>query len=187
MSARLHLSLLIASLLLVACRSDPVHYHTLTPLAATAAGAEHLDNELQVERVTVPAQVDRSQIVVRQGANGLVILETDWWGANLADEVQNALTNLLHVQTRGRVKTSLRLEVQRFDLVPGQYALLDSRWRVRADQPSGSAASELSCRSLLQTPAGVDIEDLVLAQQTNLSRLAAIISKASNAAPGHCP
>ena len=49
-----------------------------TPLQAgdgRPAGAD-----IQIEGISVPPQVDRPQIVIRQGDSGLVILETEWWG-----------------------------------------------------------------------------------------------------------
>ena len=169
--------LLTACLSLPACRSDPVHYHTLTPLLSTASRSAPTHNELVIERVRVPPQVDRSQIVVRQGANGLVLLETDWWGAS------NAFNTLPGSAT----KSTVRIEVRRFDLVPGQYALLDSTWRLRSGQVGNADAHELLCQNLLRTPAGSTVEDLVMAQQSNLQQLAGIISAASRSGSKECP
>ena len=70
----------------------------------------------------MPPQVDRPQIVIRQGNSGLAILETEWWGASLADELRSALTDQLS-NTSGRGNVSVRIDVQRFDSIPGQYAL----------------------------------------------------------------
>jgi uncharacterized lipoprotein YmbA len=78
----------------------------------------------------VPPQVDRPQIVIRQGNSGLAILETEWWGASLADELRSALIDQLN-NTSGRGNVSVRIEVQRFDSIPGQYALIDAKWRLR--------------------------------------------------------
>jgi len=178
---------LLALLLLSACRSDPVHYHTLTPLHSATTMQAQPAQELRIERVTVPPQVDRSQIVVRQGANELVVLETDWWGASLVDEVQSALIDQLNSRPGIDQKAWLRIELQRFDLVPGQYALVDVRWRLRAGQPGSENASELVCRSVLQTPAGTAVEDLVMAQQVNLQKLAATISATNRAGSRQCP
>mgnify|MGYP006199044591 CR=1 FL=1 len=56
---------LIAALLLLlaACRSDPIQFHTLTP--ALLAGSSRSAADIQIETLTVPPQVDRPQIVVR--------------------------------------------------------------------------------------------------------------------------
>jgi uncharacterized lipoprotein YmbA len=179
--------LLALFLLLGACRSDPVHYHTLTPLLSANPSVPQPANDVQIERVTVPPQVDRSQIVVRQSRNELIVMETDWWGASLVDEVQSALSAQLNMRPGSGRKATLRVELQRFDLVPGQYALIDAKWRIRSGQLGSENASELSCQTLLQTRSGPTVEDLVVAQQQNLQQLASTISDASRSRAGRCP
>ena len=168
--------------MLTACRSDPVHYHTLTPLQAGPARAVQTSGNLTMERLTVPPQVDRTQLVVRQGSNGLAILETDWWGASLSDELQSALVDQLNHRQFSN-KASLRVQIQRFDLVPGRYALLEAKWRLRTALPERDL-QEVHCQSILQAGAGATVEDLVTAQQSNLKKLADMISESSR---GHCP
>lgn len=173
MALPLKITVLAAFLLLGACRSEPINFHTLTPvqLPNARAGAQ-----IPIEGISVPPQVDRPQIVIRQGSSGLAILETQWWGASLADELRSALSDQLsNTGTRGNV--SVRIDVQRFDSIPGQYGLIDVKWRLR---PSGAADNSLlTCRSTLQTPSGPGIDDLVVAQQNNVRRLAALISQAA--------
>lgn len=175
------LSMLIALLALGACRSDPIQFHTLTPAqpgpASPAAGSE-----IQIESISVPPQVDRPQIVIRQGNSGLAILETQWWGASLVDELRSALVDLLSNSRPGQ-GLSLRLDVQRFDSIPGQYALMDAKWRLRARDTSNT----LTCRSTLQTRAGASIDEVVIAQQDNVRRLALMISQAAMGPRTACP
>jgi uncharacterized lipoprotein YmbA len=163
-------SLLGIALMLAACRSEPVHYHTLVP-AQLQAGATRAVN-VRIESISVPPQVDREQIVVRQGDSGLAVLDSEWWGASLVDELRSAL--------------GLRLEVQRFDSVPGQYALLEARWRLRtlggdANRPA------LRCHSLVRSAAGTGIAELVAAQQRNVARLAGLIAQAADDTRAGCP
>lgn len=181
MSLSLRVSLLSTLLLLAACRSDPIHYHTLLP-AQPAPGA-HGTASIQFEQISVPPQVDRPQMVVRQGSSGLAILETEWWGATLVDELRNALVDQLSSPVAGP-KLSLRLDVQRFDSVPGQYALIDAQWRLRMEEGK-SGESFLNCRTTVQTPSGPSIDELVAAQQNNVKRLAAAISQAATTT--RCP
>ncbi|MBV4473556.1 PqiC family protein [Pseudomonas botevensis] len=180
MASTLKITLLATCLLLGACRSDPISFHTLTPVqpGGTRAGAE-----IPIEGITVPPQVDRPQIVIRQGTNGLAILETQWWGASLADELRSALEDQLS-NTGGGSKVSVRIDVQRFDSIPGQYGLIDVKWRLRT--VGASDATPLTCRSTLQTPSGPSIDELVAAQQNNVKRLAALISQAAGS-PRGCP
>ncbi|EXF96384.1 hypothetical protein HK44_015650 [Pseudomonas fluorescens HK44] len=184
MSLSLKVSLLSLVVLLAACRSDPIHYHTLTPPAQPATGSRG-STDIQIERVTVPPQVDRPQIVIRQGNSGLAILETEWWGASLSDEFKSALVDQLSGMVAQR-NVSLRVDVQRFDSIPGQYALVDVKWRLKT---AGSDASNapLTCRTTLQTSAGPTIDDLVAAHQKNVKRLASLISKMASAPFNGCP
>ncbi|QRY77742.1 membrane integrity-associated transporter subunit PqiC [Pseudomonas sp. PDNC002] len=171
--------LLLAGLfpVLWGCSSAPIHYHTLVP----AQPASPASGQVRVERVSMPPQVDRSQIVVRQGGSGLSILETEWWGANLVDEFRNALQDQLGAPGSGA--SLLRVDVQRFDSVPGQYALLDARWRL---QPPG-AQKALTCRSSVQTSANDSVEGLVVAHQSNLHKLAALVAQANAGGATRCP
>ncbi|RON03347.1 hypothetical protein BK659_22845 [Pseudomonas brassicacearum] len=183
MPLSLKVSLLSLAVLLAACRSDPIHYHTLTP-AQPATGSPG-GADIQIERVTVPPQVDRPQIVIRQGNSGLAILETEWWGASLSDELKSALVDQLS-GTASQRKVSLRVDVQRFDSVPGHYALVDVKWRLKTAGTDASSAPP-TCRTTLQTPAGSTIDDLVGAHQNNVKRLASLISKMASAPLNGCP
>ncbi|WP_371260980.1 membrane integrity-associated transporter subunit PqiC [Pseudomonas sp. P97.38] len=167
---------LAIALLLVACRSDPIHYHTLSP--AQPAGPSRSNVDIQVEQVSVPPQVDRTQMVIRQGNSALAILETEWWGASLADELHSSLDEQLN--NPGAAKRLLRVDVKRFDSIPGRYARMDVQWRLR-----GTQSPTLTCRSSLQTPAGGSIDALVSAHQNNVRQLVGLVEQAAttNACP----
>lgn len=181
MAVPLKITVLAACLLLGACRSDPISFHTLTPVQP---GAGRSGAEIAIEGITVPPQVDRAQIVIRQGNSGVAILETDWWAATLADELRGALNEQLSAGARQQ-PVSVRIDVQRFDSIPGQYALIDVKWRLR--QRAEANPSTLTCRTLIQTPSGTSIEDLVGAQQSNVKRLAAAINQAAASEAFSCP
>jgi uncharacterized lipoprotein YmbA len=183
MAFPLKFTLVTAMLLLAACRSDPIQFHTLTP-AQVGDHSRTTVGVIQIETISVPPQVDRAQIVIRQGNSGLAILETHWWGATFVDEFRSALADQLsNHPVQGRY--SVRVDVQRFDSVPGQYALMDVKWRLRGADESEPA--RVICRNTLQTPSGANIDDLVLAQQNNIKRLAALISQAAAGTRAGCP
>ena len=177
------ITLVTALLLLTACRSDPIQFHTLIP-AQLSANSRGGAAEIQIEGISVPPQVDRPQIVIRQGNSGMAILETEWWGASLSDELRSALVDQM-VNANPRRNVSVRVDVQRFDSVPGQYALIDVKWRLR-NLGEGDAGL-LTCRNTLQTPSGPSIDELVAAQQNNVKRLAALISQAAVGTQKGCP
>ncbi|MCK1790324.1 PqiC family protein [Pseudomonas violetae] len=182
MAFPLKITLLAALSLLAACRSDPIQFHTLTPAQMNVNSRSTA--QIQVESLTVPPQVDRPQIVVRQGSTGIAILETQWWGASLVDELRSALIDQMVNSNPGR-NISVRLEVQRFDSIPGQYGLIDVKWRLRDVGPTDNGL--LTCRSTLKTLSGPSIDDLVTAQQNNVKRLAALISQAAVNPQKTCP
>lgn len=160
------------------CSSIPNNYHTLVPPHASRVAGERV----HVERVAIPPQVDRPQLVVRQGDSGLAILETEWWGANLVDEFGSALQDLLGGSVGGARKAVLRVDVQRFDSVPDHYALLDAVWRLKRP-----GLDELTCRTTVQTPAQNSIESLVSAQQANLRKLADAVRVSAANGSTRCP
>jgi uncharacterized lipoprotein YmbA len=182
MAFSLKITLFAALSLLAACRSDPIQFHTLTPAQLT--GTSRNGAQIEIELLSVPPQVDRPQIVVRQGNTGMAILETDWWGASLVDELRSALLDQM-INNNPQRKLSVRLEVQRFDSIPGQYGLLDVRWRLRSSNGHEDVIG--NCRSTLRTPSGPSIEELVAAQQNNVRRLAALISQAAAGTQKGCP
>ncbi|HCS43139.1 MAG TPA: hypothetical protein DIW52_09975 [Pseudomonas sp.] len=183
MAFPLKITLVTALLLLTACRSDPIQFHTLIP-TQLGSHSKSAVADIQIEAISVPPQVDRPQIVIRQGNSGLAILETQWWAATLVDELSSALKDQL-VNSNPQRKMSVRLDVQRFDSIPGQYGLIDVKWRLRNLGESDN--SLITCRSTLQTPSGPAIDDLVAAQQNNVRRLAALITQAAGAAQRVCP
>lgn len=182
MAFPLKITLVAALALLAACRSDPIEFHTLTPVQLGASA--RTTSEIEIEVLTVPPQVDRPQIVVREGNTGMAILETQWWGASLVDELRSALADQM-VNNNPQRKVSVLVEVLRFDSIPGQYGLIDVKWRLRGVNQGDSGL--ITCRSTLQTPSGPSIDELVAAQQTNVKRLAALISQASSRTQGGCP
>lgn len=183
MAFPLKITLVTALLLLTACRSEPIQFHTLTP-AQPSGNSRTSAADIQIEGLSVPPQVDRPQIVIRQGNSGLAILETEWWGASLSDELRTALIDQL-VNSNPQRKVSVRLDVQRFDSIPGQYALIDVKWRLRNLGESDNTL--ITCRSTLQTPSGPSIDELVAAQQNNVKRLAALINQAAAGTQKGCP
>ncbi|NWE40384.1 membrane integrity-associated transporter subunit PqiC [Pseudomonas yamanorum] len=181
MAFPLKITLITGLLLLAACRSEPIQFHTLTPVQRSAASLA-AGGEIRIESITVPPQVDRPQIVIRQGDSGVAILETQWWAASLVDELRSALVDQL---ASHRKNLAVRIEVQRFDSIPGQYALLDVKWRLR--QTGTDERRPLTCRTVVQSPSGPTIDDLVIAQQNNVKRFAALLSQVADTSSSECP
>lgn len=175
--------------LLAACASTPTGYHTLLApqdqpghLPAAAPGYQ-----FEMQQVRMPVQVDQPQLVIRQGEGSLAILESERWGAPLADEFHDALTQRLEQRlgTRdvaglpragGLPVLSVRPDVRRFETVPGQYALIDVVWSLGLSDPASHGRRNLTCSSVLRQATSGGISELVLAHQQLIDRLAQSMS-----------
>ncbi len=129
----------LATVLFGGCAATPpAHFYTLsaTPGPATAAS----DLSVAVGPVTIPAVVDRPQIVLQTGPNEVRLDEFNRWAAPLANSIGRVVAANLAVLlgTPRVVLTSpalgtdtdarVLIQVQRFDSALGEAATLDAVW-----------------------------------------------------------
>jgi len=187
----------LLAMLCSACGSAPVHYHTLVPPpAAASAGPKGL--AISVLRVTVPPQVDIPQLVLRQGAGSMALMESEQWIGPLGDELRSALAAELAARlnatdmTRLRAPAALplyrvRMDVHRFESQLDKSALVDALWTLQSPQKD---AATLVCNSRVEVAADSGYAGLVRAHQLALVQIAAQIARAigtGTAAPTTCP
>lgn len=157
-------SLLCASALAVAgCASPPPRYYTLTAAAQPATSAPDATRStvrtnvlsIAVGPVSVPALVDRPQIVVSNGGNEVRLEEYQRWASPLQDSMARVVADdLAGLLATPRVATLAQsgttdaryrvvIDVQGFVSRPGKSAELDAVWTVRraADDASRSGRS----------------------------------------------
>jgi uncharacterized lipoprotein YmbA len=185
-------------LMLAACASAPLHYYTLVPPApAGAAAGPAATFQFELLPVGIPAQVDQPQLVTRQGGQGVAVLNGERWIAPLADEVRGALSadlaEALNTQdvsglpTSGTPRLRIKLDLRRFDSVPGSYALIDAAWSLRSLQ----GGSTLACTSQIRQSVGPGYDALVQGHQEALRQLAMRIASVAGAVaagqPASCP
>jgi uncharacterized lipoprotein YmbA len=178
-------AVLASALLLAGCGSaPPTRFHTLmAPADAAAAPAAHI--AWQLLPVALPAQVDQPQMVVRGADGSVALLEHERWIAPLADEYRNALAErltqllgpaLMRAANEDHKLWRIRVDVQRFDSLPGQRAREDVDWGVAA-----GAKDALVCRSSLEAAASESYAQLAAAHRALLARLAEAIAAAVSA------
>jgi uncharacterized lipoprotein YmbA len=104
-----------------------MHYYTLTEVPASARLAT-ADNAVPVrlDRVTIPTELDRSQLVRRIDATRLQILDSDRWAAPLDDAIRRVLSDDLATRlpanmvanpnepSIGEKRQSLSVDIQEF-------------------------------------------------------------------------
>ncbi|KLD64191.1 PqiC family protein [Dyella japonica] len=186
----LNLAVATLALVLSACGSaPPLRYYTLVPPAGGAATVTPTASSFQFELlpVTVPAQVDQPQMVVREGGQGVAVLQGQRWIAPLGDEVRGALAadlardfraqDVTGLPNQGKATVRIKLDVRRFDSVPGSYAYIDAAWSVRALK----GGDPLACTSRFSETVGAGYDALVQGHQQAISRLAGQIGAVAGA------
>jgi uncharacterized lipoprotein YmbA len=131
-------SCIVIAFLLASCASASPRFYTLVPESErNPSGAVAAGYRLQVDRVRIPAQVDRIELVTRLPDGGITIADGERWIAPVADELQSALSVELLRRLGGAdfaaakgAAVSVRLDVERFESSPNQYALIEASWHL---------------------------------------------------------
>ena len=155
------LAILSALAVLVAgCASDPIHFYTLSPTAAASPSPSKLS--VAVGPVSVPASVDRAQIVVSQGGSNQVTFDDfNRWASPLHDNIASVVAEDL-VALLGTPRVTLfpqtlspdadyrvAIEVRNFESSPGHVAALDAVWTVRRTSDGKSQTGRSTPRESL--------------------------------------
>ena len=167
--------------LLSACASTPVHYYTLSSPPSTVQQTTPPDFVLDVLPVGMPVQLDQPQLVVRQGATDVMVLDTERWLSAMNEEVRNALSAALTAQLGTQDVAGLphpssvpvvkvKLQVRRLDAWLGQQVQLDADWSLELAKKDGGAHKV--CQTHVNVPAQGGYPELVLAQQRAIAVLA---------------
>lgn len=131
----------IAAFLTACATSPPTRFYTLTATAAPAATPSAL--VVAVGPVTVPATVDRPEIVVSAGRNELIPEDFHRWASPLQDNFSRVIAEdlglILGSPRVGRFPPPLGVDadyrvfvdVRNFDSTLGEAAAIDAMWTVR--------------------------------------------------------
>ena len=171
------------------CGSAPAsRFYTLSAGAAPAATSSNLS--VVVGPVSVPAVVDRPQIVVTTGPNQVRLEEFNRWASPLQNSIARVVAeNLVAMLGTPRVTLSAQalsadadyraaIEVQSFESVPGDVAVLDALWTVRRTKDGKSETGRTTAREAMQEKS---YEALAAAHSRALARLSRDIADAVRA------
>ena len=171
---------------LAACASPPPErFYSLSNGMAPAASVPNPGYYIEVQNVTVPQQVARSQLVVTSSEGRIDLLEQERWSSPPASEIGQALSLAVSgelgaidvFRTQPPEKATvyrISTNVQRFESAPGKYALLDAVWSVRL----AGSAQVLTCRTTARQDVGPGYDALVMGHRRAVARLADDIAKA---------
>ena len=189
---------LVFALSLAGCASaPPERFYSLSNGMAPAASVPNPGYYIEVQNVSVPQQVARSQLVVTSGEGRIDVLEQERWSSPPASEIGQALSLAISgelgaidvFRTQPPEKATvyrISTGVLRFESAPGKYALLDAVWSVR----KAGSTHVLTCRTTAREEVGAGYDALVIGHRRALARLAADISRAvlsQAAGKGACP
>jgi len=187
-----------AALMLAGCASaPPERFYSLSNGMAPAASVPNPGYYIEVQNVSVPQQVARSQLVVTSGEGRIDVLEQERWSSPPASEIGQALTLAISgelgaidvFRTQPPEKATvyrISTGVLRFESAPGKYALLDTVWSVR----QAGSPHVLTCRTTAREEVAAGYDALVSGHRRALARVAADISQAVRsqaAGKGSCP
>jgi uncharacterized lipoprotein YmbA len=139
-----HLSCGMLLATLNGCASPREHLYILDNQAADAIGTPEIRTTVLLGPVSVPQEVDRPQIVVRDGSSQLLLVEQQRWAAPLKDSLPRLLAAELDRNQRnnqfvpvasGAVatpKARLAIDVTRFDVSRVVGATVSAHWVYRS-------------------------------------------------------
>jgi hypothetical protein len=160
-------------------------FYTLS--ATTSAAEPESQLSVSVGPVSVPAAVDRPEMVVSIGANQVRLEEFNRWVSPLKDEISRVVAeNLVAMLGTGKVTQSLQvlsgdaayrasIEVQRFESAQGESARLDAVWTVSRNKDDNSMTGRTSVQEKVQQEG---YEGLAAAHSRAIARLSRDIADA---------
>lgn len=173
-----------AAFALAACRSAGSEYYTLIAPPAEHAPPVTEAFQLDVLPVDVPPEVDRAEIVVREGPGKLTPVETRSWIAPLPRELRHAFSDDLGRALGARdiagaspvagIPTyRVKIVVQRFDSSLGARASIEAISTIR---DAATDAAAVVCSHRASEPAAAGYEQLAEAHQRAIATIAGQIA-----------
>jgi uncharacterized lipoprotein YmbA len=168
--------------------TPPTRFYTLSVAAGPAATSSQLS--VVVGPVSVPAVVDRPEIVVTTGPNQVRLDEFNQWASPLQNSIARVVAeNLVGMLGTPRVILSAQalsadadyraaIEVQGFESAPGEAATVDAVWSVRRTKDGRTETGRTRAREAVQEK-GYDA--LAAAHSRALARLSRDIADAVRA------
>ena len=168
--------------------TPPSRFYTLSATGGPAATSAKLS--VAVGPVSVPAVVDRPQIVVDIGPNQVRLEEFNRWAAPLQNNIARVVAdNLVLMLGTPRVILATQplsadadyraaIEVQSFQSAPGEAATVDAVWTVRRTK---DGKAELGRTTVRETVPEKSYDALAAAHSRALARLSQDIANAVRA------
>jgi uncharacterized protein len=128
---------------LCACASTtPDHFYVLSAIPQGTSGARAAPSAQATLKVTVPASVDRAEILLNTSAERVIVLEHERWAAPLADLATQTLARdierrrndlLVSAHDTGRSKdidVRISVDIVQMTLHRGGQARIETHWQI---------------------------------------------------------
>jgi uncharacterized protein len=179
------MSMVLVAAAAACSRSAPSRFYTLDSVATPITGPA-VHEVIMVGPVSVPAAVDRPQIVVQAAANRADVEEFNRWAAPLSDSIARVVAGDLEAQLgTANVVTApagsfdpaykVTINVQRFESIKGQSALVEAAWGVRRTADGVTRTGRTVARENVQNDS---FEALAAAYSRALATISAQIAAA---------
>jgi uncharacterized protein len=163
-------------------------YYSLTT-AAAPRGAASAPLSVMVGPVSIPASVDRPQFVVQNAPNQVDIDEFHRWSSPLGDSIARVVADDLSADLgTPDVATAplanfnyayrVAIDVQRFESIPGQSALVEAVWTVRKTAGGETRSGRTSAQEPVQ---GKEFDSLAAAHSRAIAKVSNDIAAAIRA------
>ncbi len=178
----------IVAVLAIGCATPMSRFYTLSSTPAPAATP--VAYSVAVGPVTIPAVIDRPQIVVSTSPNQVQLDEFNRWASplqnnigrvvadNLASNLGTARVSLFPQSMSAAADYRVALHVQRFDTAPGDAASLDAIWTIVRAKDGATQTGRTSVRE--SSPSG-GYDGVAAAHSRALARLSRDIADAIQA------
>ncbi len=175
-----------ASLMLIlasGCASPPTRFYTLSVNAEAPPAGTASRLSIAVGPVTIPAVVDRPQMVTSVSTNHVRLDEFNRWAAPLAEEITRVTVGNLSQLLSGaqvwpgsaanspQATVKLRIDVLNFEARAEEAVLIDVRWSV-----SGGQGTQYRRSQLREPTRGPGADALAAAYSRALGRMAVEIA-----------
>ncbi len=177
----------LAASLLLACAGQPDHFYTLNTLPAGPRGALSAPATHVILSVTIPALVDRAEMVLGTTENAIRILDHERWAVSLSDQVAQTLARdieqrrtdvLIGDSGFDRAATPpvmVRVDLVRMSARRAGRVSIEAHWRIvsgRAEDGAGGDASDQIGGDVFESSADEDYASVAAAYSRTLSDLA---------------
>jgi len=181
------------------CTSAPVRYYSLLPPEGSPSeGRNNVCCIVDIRGVHIPVEVDRPELVTRRSGEQLDVLGNDVWLAPLRDEIKSALLDRIKHDLSDTAAPAnppatqrfvVSVDVERFESVLGQHALMKAQWHVDAADHSKSH-SVAPCETTVSIGVSGGVPALVLGHQQAIvgiaDRIAAAVADFRLTGESHC-